>query len=130
METVEMKKALLLMLAFSGLAIPQTAKAQSHSATLMWSNSTSNASGSTVTLYKLAGACPSTPPTSITGSGFTLLIAGLTGTTYVDTAVTPGLNYCYFGVTISGTTTSGLSNTASAIIPGSFPPQMLLIVVQ
>jgi len=102
--------------------------AQSHSVTLSWTNAVGNATGTTTTIYKLAGACPSTPPTSITGSGFTLLTSGLTGTSYVDTAVSATLSYCYFGVTTIGTTTSGLSNDAGATVPGSFPPQMFSAV--
>ncbi len=125
-----MRKLLFLMICFCGLALSQNAKAQSHSATLTWTNSPSNAAGTTVSFYKLAGACPSAPPTSIASSGFTLLVAGLTGTTYVDTAVSPSLSYCWFGVSVSGTTTSGLSALVAATIPGGFPPQTIIVIVQ
>ncbi len=117
-----MKKVLLFLISSVALF------AQSHSVSLFWTNSSGNAAGSTVTLYKLAGACPTTPPTNIATSGFTLLAGGLTGTTYIDTTVSPSLSYCYFGVTVSGSTTSGPSNLSSASVPGSFPPQMLITV--
>ena len=110
-----MKRALLFFLSAAALL------AQQHSVTLTWTNATSNPSGTTVTLYRQTGACPATPPTSMTG--FTQVAAGVTGTTYIDTAVTAGIAYCYIGV--SSAVISGVSTDAGATVPSNFPPQML-----
>jgi hypothetical protein len=113
-----MRKLLLFLLALPLLA-------QTHSATLSWTNATSNPAGTTVLIYRQAGTCPTPAPT--TTAGFTAIATGLTGSSYFDTDVTAGASYCYVAVSVSGSSTSAPSNDAQAVIPATFPPGMFSV---
>jgi hypothetical protein len=101
--------------------------AQSHSATLTWTD-TLNPAGTNYNVYRIAGSCPATEPA--TTSGFTLLNATpLTAKTYADTTVVASATYCYVITAVNSTTQSAPSGDAQAVIPGLFPAQMLSVSV-
>jgi hypothetical protein len=115
-------RRLILFLAFAAAALAQT-----HSATLTWTNAAGNPTGTTVSIFRLTGSCPATEPTSTTG--FTSIVTGLTGTTYVDTTVVAATTYCYVAVSVSGSSSSAPSLDAQGVVPSNFPPQMFSVSV-
>ncbi|MDE2100755.1 MAG: hypothetical protein KGL39_26150 [Patescibacteria group bacterium] len=119
-------KRVLAFLAFAVVAL-----AQSHSVTVAITD-TANA-GASYAVYRLTGACPSTPPSTSPPSGFTLLNTtpiAQTGslTTYTDTTVVPGGQYCYNVVAIVGTSQASPSNDAGAVVPAAFPVSISVTV--
>ena len=114
-------KRIIPLVAFAAAAF-----AQSHSATLTWTD-TANPSGTQYNVYRLTGQCPATEPT--TTSGFTLLNAApLAPMLYKDSTVAGGSTYCYVLVAVNSTTQSVPSGDAQAVVPGLFPPTMLQTV--
>lgn len=105
-------------LALSLMAVPLPA--QTHSATLAWSDAT-NPAGVTYTVYRAAGLCSGSPTWS-------KIATGIATKTYVDTTVTPG-NYCFAVTATVFGMESAQSNTAGAAVP-SFPPTSLQVAVQ
>lgn len=101
--------------------------AQTHSATLIWSD-TANPAGTTYNAYRLNGTCPSIPPTNT--SGFTKLnTSPVTPKTYADTTVVGGATYCYVVTAANATSESGPSAPAQAPIPSLFVPVMIQITI-
>ena len=114
------------------LAAAALAQAPQHSVTLTWID-TVNPTGTVYNVYRLASACPATPP-NIEPDGFTRIASSLAVFTYKDTAVTSGTTYCYFltaGVVggTGATSESAASGDVGGTIPGTFPPQMLSVTV-
>ena len=107
---------LLAALVFLSIAL----LAQSHSATLTWTD-TANPAGTTYTVKRATGLCSGTPT-------FSSIASGITVKTYLDSTVTPG-NYCYVVTATFAGIESAASNTASAPVP-SFPPAGLSVTVQ
>ena len=93
--------------------------AAGHSATLSWAAPSDATSGTTYNLYRLAGSCPAAPTT-----GFTLLSAGITATTYTDSTVTVG-SWCYYVTQVQNSTNSAPSNLAG----GTAAPLAVFITV-
>lgn len=144
-----MKKVVLLILlaCLAALAVPSAASADpkpttpsssslkvaaspvpsptgGHQVTLTWTAASDAIASSTYTVYRISGTCPGT----VTLSSFTAITPGVTGTTSVDSTVTPGL-YCYVVTQVQGGAESAPSNTAQATIK-PFAPTNLTAVAQ
>jgi fibronectin type 3 domain-containing protein len=100
------------------------ATATAHSVTLTWTAPSDAISSSTYNEYRLTGACPST------ATGFTQLATANTTTTYVDTAVTAGTEYCYYVTQVQSSDESAPSNTVSATVRPFAPTLNSPTVVQ
>jgi hypothetical protein len=107
-----MKLALLLIASAMGLA------AQTHSATLTWTD-TLNPAGTTYSVYRATGLCSGSPT-------FSKIASAIVPKTYQDTTVTPG-NYCFQATAAFNSVESAPSNSASAAVP-SFAPTSLVVV--
>jgi Immune inhibitor A peptidase M6 len=82
-------------------------------AQLSWTPSGST--GTTYDVYRASGNCPA--------GGFVPIATGLTGTTYLDTAVSGGLTYSYKVTTAetAGSCESGPSACAAVVVDGACP---------
>lgn len=101
------------------LALALSVSASAHSTTLTFNKSTDDtgAAGQGYTAWRLTGTCPATVTDT---TGFTALNSTLfTGTSFVDSTVTPG-NYCYV-VTFTSSAQSVPSNTAGAAVLPAAP---------
>ncbi len=102
----------------SAMMVPLAA-AQTHSATLTWTD-TLNPAGTTYSVYRATGLCSGTPT-------FSKIASALAVKTYLDTTVTPG-NFCFAVTATFQGVESAQSNTAGAPVP-SFPPATLAVTV-
>jgi hypothetical protein len=122
-----MKKLLLLPL----LSVVIFAQTPTHSVTITWAD-TANPAGTNYNAYRLVGACPSTPPTSVP-SGFTKINSSpIVPKTYVDATVTGGTTYCYFVTATKSTAVpneSVPSNDVAPTVPTLFPPTLIQITI-
>lgn len=107
-----MKKTLLGVLVFAGLAFGQ------RSVGLSWTASTSP--NALYNVYRQAGACPAGTG-ALTGNKLNATPLATTATTYSDTTVIEGQTYCYYLKATLNTLESGPSNTAEAAI-APLPP--------
>lgn len=113
-------KFLTVMLAFCSFFAPVVAQAATgHSATLTWAAPSDATTGTTYSVYRMSGACPSAP-----GTAFSLLAAGITTTSYTDSTVTVG-TWCYYVEQVQNSTNSAPSNLAG----GTAAPLAVIIQV-
>jgi fibronectin type 3 domain-containing protein len=112
-------KRILLSLAAAALLSIAAAAQSPHKVTLSWTASADAATESlTYTVYRAAGACSS-------GATLAALAPLLTATSYTDTAVTGGGEYCYDVVAVSAAgVVSAPSNQITVSVPLA-PPTSL-----
>jgi hypothetical protein len=130
-------KKLFLILSIFVLFISIEARAQAgslptatvHQASLSWTNACASGVTCTFNVYRCTGAAASCPTT---GTSWTLLTTtALTGTIYVDTAVTQNTTYSYVVYALASGDTAGPSNEASGTIPlGPTAPTGVTVTVQ
>jgi len=111
----------VLSLALGPISETQNLQAQttgSHTVTLTW---TASLDGGIYTVYRATGVCSPTLT-------FTSLSVGITGTTYVDSGISPG-RFCYQVTTVVNSAESLPSNQAQAVILPA-PPTSLTVVVK
>lgn len=120
-----------LILLLASFALASAAQTQTHSVTLIWTDTANPTTGTSYNVYRLAGACPATAPTVSALGGFALLnSAPLTTKTYMDTSVTGGTTYCYGVTAVSGTSQSAFSPTLPAAVPTLFAPLLSITIAQ
>jgi fibronectin type 3 domain-containing protein len=112
-------RRILLSIAAAALFAGVAAAQSPHKVTLTWVASADAATQSlTYTVYRAAGACSS-------GATLAALAPLLSSTTYTDTAVTGGAEYCYDVVAVSAAgVVSAPSNQISVSVPLA-PPTSL-----
>lgn len=105
------------------LVLGLLAQTPSHSVTLFWVD-TANPTGTTYNIYRTVGTCLSSSfPTSPLSSAIAVK-------TYVDSSIAGGTTYCYWATAVSGGSESAPSVPIQAVVPNSFPPQTLTIIIK
>src|ERR1700722_1839296 len=120
-------RSILLAALLAVVALGQNTPA--HSAIVTWTD-TLNPTGTTYNVYRAAGACPATPPTSTTG--FTKLNpnAAASGLTYVDSSIVSG-TYSYLVTAVVGGVETAPSPCGQGTVPiAGVPPQSIKIAIK
>src|SRR5271163_1577295 len=101
-------------------ALPLSAQATGHKATLTWTAPPDAVATSTYNVYRAAAACPSG---GVTGTlSFTKITATpITALTYVDSTIGVG-QWCYYVTQVQAGTESAQSNTSGGTAAPLSPP--------
>jgi hypothetical protein len=119
-------RIILLSLLLAVSAIAQNTPA--HTAVVQWTD-TLNPAGTAYNVYRMAGACPLTPPTS-TGGFAQLNNAPVGGMIYVDASVVAG-TYAYVVTAVVAGVETGPSPCGQGTIPvGGVPPQSITVTIK
>ncbi|HUJ33272.1 MAG TPA: hypothetical protein VLY23_18465 [Candidatus Acidoferrum sp.] len=116
------------IVAHAAVVVPTTTSAacptSAHCVNLSWTAPADASGSSTYNVYRMAGACPASAPTST--AGFTKLTAApQAATTYSDSTVTPG-SWCYVATQVAGALESAPSNNVLAAILPLSPGSMVV----
>ena len=113
---------LVLLLAF---VVPVPAQATPHSAKITWGASSDAAANPSLgyNVYRLAGACPTTAPTTVGTGGFAKVNSSpIAALTYTDTPLPIG-PVCYYGTA----TLNGAESVPSNVMGGTVSPATITI---